>query len=177
MVNCYMVSNASQLSKIAAWIVEQQRLQNPSVALCWASHHKATADYVKAMLQKRLSNIAVGEDDSGNIKAIIYFEFRDGLDKVTEKWATYASTIVDENDWITLKLSTFKELIRYMYLYYYSQNVFHAEFWVLETIFKCHQELFGDKFLTVLDEKTELPWGRMVRFIIDVKGAVEAAKT
>jgi len=125
-------------------------------------------------LQTRLSNIAVGEDDSGNIKAIIYFEFRDEQDKVTEKWITYGSVVVDADDWKADRMEAFNAVLRFVYEYCHSQNVVKGELWTLEKIFKSHQTVLGDKFLTVLDDMTKPPWGRVIRFYIDVKAAMEA---
>jgi hypothetical protein len=126
------------------------------------------------MLQKRLSNIAVAEDDSGNIKAIIYFEFRDEQDKVAEKWITYGSVVVDADDWKADRMEAFNAVLRFVYEYCHSQNVVKGDLWTLERIFKSHQTVLGEKFLTVLEDKPDLRYGRLIHFYIDVKAAMEA---
>jgi hypothetical protein len=173
-LKCYRVEQTSELSKVAAWIAEEQLLQNQSLTLCWAGHHKAAVDYVTVMLQKRLSSICVAEDDSGKVKAVLYFEFRDEQDKVPEKWATFATTVIDREDWAKENLDTFKELLKLSYGYCCSQGAFKGEFWVLEKIFKCHQEMFGPEYLTVLEEHNMQPLGNTIRFRIDIKGAMES---
>jgi hypothetical protein len=175
-LKCYRVEDPSELGRVAAWIAAEQQLQNQSLTLCWSARHKTTTDYVTGMLQNRLSSIAVAEDDSGNIKAVIYFEFRDEQHKVTEKWMTYGSVVVDSNDWANGDMGTFNALLRFVYEYCYSQGVFKGELWVLEKIFKSHQDVLGSEFLTVLDERNVQPSGNLKRFHIDIKGAMEAQK-
>jgi len=173
-LKCYRVEQTRELSKVAAWIAEEQRLQNQSLTLCWAGHHKAAVDYVTVMLQKRLSNMCVAEDESGKVKAVLYFEFRDEQDKVPEKCVTFATTVIDGDDWAKENMDTFKELLKLSYGYCCSQGVFRGEFWVLEKIYKCHQEMFGPEFLSVLEERNMQPWGPTTRFRIDIKGAMES---
>jgi len=170
----YRIEQTRELSKVAAWIAEEQRLQNKSLTLCWAGHHKAAVDYVTVMLQKRLSNMCVAEDESGKVKAVLYFEFRDEQDKVSEKLATFATTVIDGDDWAKNSMDTFKELLKLSYGYCCSQGVLKGEFWVLKKIFKCHQEMFGPEFLSVLEERNMQPWGPTTRFRIDIKGAMES---
>ena len=158
-MKCYRIEKTSELNKVAAWIAAEQLLQNQSLTLCWAGHHKSTVDYVTVMLQKRLSSICVAEDESGKIKAALYFEFRDEQDKVPEKCVTFATTVIDSDDWAKENLDTFKELLKLSYTYCCSQSVFKGEFWVLEIIFKCHQEMFGPEFLSVLEDTTCNHWG------------------
>jgi len=170
----YRIEQTRELSKVATWIAEEQRLQNKSLTLCWAGHHKAAVDYVTVMLRKRLSSMCVAEDDSGKVKAVLYFEFRDEQDKVPEKLATFATTVIDGDDWAKENMDTFKELLKLSYGYCCSQGVFRGEFWVLNKIYKCHQQMFSPEFLTVLEERNLQPWGNLTRFRIDIKGAMES---
>jgi hypothetical protein len=169
----YRVEQTRELNKAAAWIAEEQQRQNQSLTLCWAGHHKCTVNYVTVMLRKRLSSMCVAEDESGKVKAILYFEFRDEQDKVSEKLATFATAVIDGDDWAKENLDTFKELLKLSYGYCCSQSVFKGEFWVLEKIYKCHQEMFSPEYLTVLEERNMQPWGPTTRFRIDIKGAME----
>jgi len=172
-LKCYRIEQTYELSKVAAWIAAEQQLQNQSLTLCWSGHHKATIGYVSALLQKRLSSMCVAEDDSGKVKAVLYFEFRDEQDKVSEKLVTFATAVIDGDDWAKESMDTFKELLKFSYGYCCSQGVFRGEFWVLEKIYRCHQEMFGPEYLTVLEERNMQPWGPTTRFRIDIKGAME----
>ncbi|MCJ7763194.1 hypothetical protein MUP38_07060, partial [Candidatus Bathyarchaeota archaeon] len=114
------------------------------------------------------------EDDLGIIKAVIYFQCYDEQDsKVYEKVATYAVAVIDITEWAQEKMEYFKELLKLCYTYMYSQSVFHADFWVLEKIFRAHKEVFFPEFLKVIEQHDEQPWGKTVRFQVDVKGAIE----
>lgn len=173
-MKCYRMSKPSEVDKVGNWIVSQQQLHNETVTLCWTCHQKATLDHLKLMFEKRLSSICIVEDDLGTIKAVIYFQCYDEQDiKVYVKSASYAVAVIDSTEWAQEKMEYFKELLKLCYSYMYSQSVFHADFWVLKKIFEAHQQVFFPEFLKVIQEHDEPPWGKTVRFQVDVKGAIE----
>jgi hypothetical protein len=175
-MKCYIVKNLDQVKKIALWLAKQANLSNPSLTLCWLNYHKIDVNYLESMLQKQKTNIVVAEDeDTGNIKAVAYFEVRDEQDKVSEKLATFASAVIDLDDWKKGDITAFNELLKFAYKYGYSQGIVKSDFWTLDIFYQAHRAVFGDEFLTVLDIRDLPPWGRTVRFLVDIKGAVEAS--
>jgi len=169
----YEVEIRQQLSKIAKWIGEQSPT-NFSV-LCWSVWHKTEPTYVLSLLQKRNAHLVCVEDDNGEIRVILYFELRtpqeDKLDNVAV--ATFASSIIDKNDYDNNDGTHYKALLDWMFKRYlsYGVPVYSGDFFAVEQCTNWLKELCG-KYLTVIGEK-DTRLGKVFRFTIDIKGYVE----
>jgi len=166
----------NDFQKVGLWI-EAQKSTNFSV-LCWAVWHKTDVSHLVSLLNRPKAHVVWVEDDTGKIRAVLYFEFRTvEEEKISEPIATFASSVEDENDWNNNDGTYYKALLDWAFRNYgYPRGVYRGDFFAVEQITKWLQELCGT-FLTVTNVGSN-PYrpdlGQIYRFTIDIKGYVES---